>query len=504
LPAVLAAAKSPDEGVRIAALDALGQLGDASAVALLARLATTAQGNEANAARASLYRLRGKGVDAAIGSAMQGAEVPIRLEMIRALAARGTASAVEPLLKAAEDPDAAVRAESLRALAVLADEKALPALVSLLVKAKTDPERADAEKAVTAVCGRMTDADKQAEPVLAALAGASAEARCALLRVLGRIPSPKALAAIRAALKDPTAACQDAAVRALVDWPDAQPAADLMAIAREGANPTHKVLALRGYVRMVALPSQRPVAETLKLYADAMAVAARPEEKKLVLGALATVYDIGALNMALAYLADKELEAEAATAVVQIAKIVRRTHQPEAKAALEKVVQACKAPSPRQAAENALIMMDTAANIAPEGIATSPDGLEKDGASSGDQAAIDGDPNTYWDEEDGKKLYRLVVTLKQPEKINAISILGYQHHGYAPKDFEILCDDKVVKNVQNAQYDDNFLVVPLGEVTAKTVELKITGYYGASPAIRELGIYAPGGKMPPAPKIEKK
>jgi hypothetical protein len=54
----------------------------------------------------------------------------------------------------------------------------------------------------------------------------------------------------------------------------------------------------------------------------------------------------------------------------------------------------------------------------------------------------------------------------------------------------------VVKKIENAQYDENFLVVSLDEVTAKEVELKITGYYGSSPAVRELGIYRPA---PPKP-----
>ncbi len=84
-----------------------------------------------------------------------------------------------------------------------------------------------------------------------------------------------------------------------------------------------------------------------------------------------------------------------------------------------------------------------------------------------------------------------MVTFKQPETIAAISIMGYEHHQFAPKDFEILCDGKAVKKIENAQYEDNLLVVQLDEVTCTTVELKITGYYGHSPAIRELGLYRP-------------
>ena len=90
---------------------------------------------------------------------------------------------------------------------------------------------------------------------------------------------------------------------------------------------------------------------------------------------------------------------------------------------------------------------------------------------------------------DGKRLYRLVVTFEEPKRISAVSILGYQHHGYSPKDFEVLCDGKRVRAVRNASYTRSFLVVAFPATSCKAVELKITGYYGRSPAIRELGIY---------------
>ena len=496
LPAVVAATKSNDEGVRVAGFTALGRVGDASSIALLAGVAVGGPAKEAEAARQSLYRLRGKEVDAAILQAAGSGAAPLRVELIRALAARAVAAAADVLAKNVGDPDEAVRAESLRALGTLADAKAVSALVEWLVKAKTPAERAEAEKAVNTVGGRVADLEKRAEPVLAALPAASPEARGSLLRLLGRIPTPKSLAAVRASLKDASAEVQDTAFRVLAEWPDAEVAPDLLGLARSAANPTHKVLALRGYIRVIGLPSQRPTAETVKMYADALAAATRADEKKQALGGLASVYDFAAIELATPYLTDKDLDAEAGAAVVQIAKVARKADGPRATAAVKKVIEVCKSEAARQAAENALFEFGSAVNIAPSGVATSPDGIDSDGGASGDQAAIDGNPDTYWDEEDNKNLYRLVVTFKQPEKISAISILGHGHHSYAPKDFDVLCDDKVAKSVRNAQYDGNFLVVRLDEVTCKAVELKITGYYGNSPAIRELGIYAPGGNLP--------
>jgi hypothetical protein len=133
--------------------------------------------------------------------------------------------------------------------------------------------------------------------------------------------------------------------------------------------------------------------------------------------------------------------------------------------------------------------LDGVENLAIGAVASSPDDLEGDGAAGGDSAANDGDPNTYWDEQDFQKLYRLRITFPKPQAVNALSLLGYVHERYAPKDFEILCDNKTVKRVTNAKHTDNHLVVRFPATKCSTLELKITGQYGPSPAVREIGLY---------------
>ncbi len=493
-PTVAKAAQSKDVSVRLAALTALGSLGDASSVKPLLTVATGNKGKESAAARNGLIRLKGDGVDAALLGAMKGAAAPVRIEITRILAARSSAAAVPMLLAAArEDPDATLRAESLRALQSLASPKALGGLVALLVGARSDGERAAAEKTVLAVIARLEDRQKAAPPLLAALADAKTgvPARCSLLRVAGRIGGPKALAAVRDGAKSTDAAVKNTAVRTLANWPTPEPMADLLAIARATDNKTHKVLALRGFLRMTTLPHKRSAAESRKLYAEAMTLATEPQERKTILAELAKLKDPTALTMALALLSDKAVANEAAAAAVAISKMLLSSHNKEAVAALKKVANVFKGKDAGRLADDALAMAKLGANIAPEGKATSPDGLDKDGASGGDQAAIDGNPTTYWDEVDGKKLYRLVVTFAKPRRVSAISILAYGHHNYSPRDFDVLADGKVVRSLKNAAYTKSFLVVTFPATAAKAIELKITGYYGQSPAIRELGIYEP-------------
>lgn len=140
------------------------------------------------------------------------------------------------------------------------------------------------------------------------------------------------------------------------------------------------------------------------------------------------------------------------------------------------------------AAGSAHAAPDELHNIATHGNATSPDGHEPDQGGKSAWAAIDGDPSTYWDEENQKDQYRLMVTLNRPRSVHALRISGYEHHDFAPKDFEVLLDGETVKTIRGAEYDDNVLQVSLPGRTAVTIELRITGYYGKSPAVRELKV----------------
>ena len=67
-----------------------------------------------------------------------------------------------------------------------------------------------------------------------------------------------------------------------------------------------------------------------------------------------------------------------------------------------------------------------------------------------------------------------------------LRITGFQQHEYAPRDFTVLCDDKVVATVKDAQYGNNVLIVDLPPTRCTVVQLDITGSHGPSPAIREL------------------
>lgn len=320
LPAVVEAIRSPEKAVRLAAVEAAGRFTGPEVVAALVAVVQMDQADEVKAAQDVLARIPGDAVLAAVATAAAKAPpAPARIALLQVLADRRATAHADVVLAAAEDKDAGVRAAAIKALGDVADSKALPRLIELLLKAPEGPEQAEASKSVIRVAERNPDAATRADPILAALAKAGANERAVLLRTLPALGSSKALDAVVADTKSEDMTIQGAAVRALADWRSADGAAPpLLNLARTLTQTTHQTIALRGYVRVVGLPSGRPAAQTVRMYEDALAAAKRPDEKRLVLGGLSAVRAVESLKVVATLLDDKDLGKEAAAAAVRI------------------------------------------------------------------------------------------------------------------------------------------------------------------------------------------
>lgn len=334
----LRAVESPQGDVRLAALRALQVLGGPEAVLPLAQAAARGSEPERRAARHSLTRLAAAGVDEAILAALQQETDPdLRCELLAAVAARHYRAGVPSLFEATRDEQTSVQVAAFEALGSLAGPDELPQLIDRLAEALVPEVREAADNAVVATALRIEPPDQRARPLLARLAGAEAAFRASLIRVLGRVGGPDALAAIRAACRSDEAEVADAAVRALAAWPDPEVIDDLLAIARASEDEAHRILALRGCVRLVRLPSQRTPTETLTLLEQALAAAQRADEKRLVLAGLAEVPHLAALKLAEAFLDDPELRDEAGISTLSIARSLAATHPRQVREALELV-----------------------------------------------------------------------------------------------------------------------------------------------------------------------
>lgn len=353
LPAVFTAAGAREESVRIAALKALASFGEASTVVLLAQRAAATKGAEREAARESLYRLRSsEEIDGTILGGVHRGEPAVRVELVRSIGRRNVEGGVRTLLKTARGADQNVRLESIRALRDIAAPKYLSVLVDLLIKAKSEIELKETERTVVSVLRRSVGVSGTTGIVLDAIDSVEdIKVRCSLLRVLGAIGDSKALGELREALEQDNTELRVAAIRTLGDWPNAEPAADLLKVASSADDEKHRTLALRGFVHLIGLDSDRSANETVELYRQAMGLASDVDEKKMVLSGLANVESFAALYMVSDYLKDSTLQEEAGAAMVKIAEATGDSHPQQTKILLRMVIQISKNESLRERAQ---------------------------------------------------------------------------------------------------------------------------------------------------------
>jgi HEAT repeat protein len=322
-PVVSSALKSSEPAVRAAALSALGQVGDESSVKVLAEAAAAGKEPEQTAARRALYSLRGANIDSAVVAAIGSSTGKTKSELIVASGERAIGSAANALAEAARDSDAEIRRDALRALRNVGGAGQTQALLDLLLKSSTASERRDATLTLAAVVRRAQPTP--IAPVLAAYRSAQdKEARLSLLEVMGQASSAEALPLLREGIKNPDPEIARAGILALTAWDDAAPLPDLMSLAksREAAE-NLRVLALRGVLRLITLPSKRSVSESGLLLRDTMGLAEQTAEKRAVLSLLASFPSKESLEVAQAATTDQAVANEAKVAFAQVTEALK-------------------------------------------------------------------------------------------------------------------------------------------------------------------------------------
>jgi len=354
--AVLAALESDRKAERLAAIEAAVRLETPAAVGPLVGLLASADPAEREAARLALARLAlarlpAEAVSRTVAEHLPAAEPAVREQLIGVLLARAAREQAGTVAACLKDGPAGVQAAAARALAILGGEAHMPALLGTLRTAEDTGVRQATQGALARIA-RRSDAGRFTGQVIAAMNGAGAEARAALVRLLGQAPTAQGLEAVRRAVRDPGAAVRETAVRVLADWPGTAAADDLLAIARKAEERKHRVLALRGYIRRAG-EAEAPAAR-VAMYRRALEAAERVQEQRLALAGLATVASPRALDLARTWMKREPLRAEAAAAVVAIAERIGRDHPVEAEAALEAVLERVAVGNLRARAERVL------------------------------------------------------------------------------------------------------------------------------------------------------
>ncbi len=316
VPALIPLAQTGSVNRRIAAIRSLVQLAHPSSLPILAALVKDPQQTVASAALTGLTGFPGKEAEERILALLQEPEAKIRTMGIEAVGQRCIMSALPTLLKLASDPDAGVARAGFKVLGELGGMEEIPGMVEVMCQTKAV---SPAESALEAVCARESDKSLVSDKLLPGFAKAEGEPKLALLRLLGTVGSPKALAAVRGAAAESNPSVKETAQQVLCDWPSAEALADLAKIARETADPKIKQLALGGQVRLIPLQAVAD-AQKVEQIKQILPALERQEDKRLALAALGNLPTAGSLALIRPYLSGEGLKEEASAAAVAVAE----------------------------------------------------------------------------------------------------------------------------------------------------------------------------------------
>lgn len=307
---------NPDRSIQVSVIRAIGILGGPEAVPLLLSAASGSDVEAAEAAAAALVALHGAEVDGLLAQRLDEPEPRRQAAAIRALIARDDDVPLDRIRTFVTPEAGEPRLAAIEALDRLgAPSDAAP----LLDIVGTDPTG----KALDAVVsiGRRDDSQTVAREIRRRIALPDTPDRPELTQALGEIGGSEGLAALTELASDADASVQLAAVRALSEWSEPSPMGLLLGLSRKPPSDRIRAVALRGYLRMMAMPgSGVRGSSAAKAFTDALELAKTPDEKRLVLAGMAGFGSERLLDLALSLREAPDLGAEAELAALEIAR----------------------------------------------------------------------------------------------------------------------------------------------------------------------------------------
>ncbi|MCP4375937.1 MAG: hypothetical protein GY794_07160 [bacterium] len=343
IDALVTATGDKDKSVRIAALSALAAVDSEKGVQVAVAIMKSTDATELAAVKKILLGVKDKCLSGATAGGLTAGSTKGKVVLLEVLAVRGGAEQAKAVIAQLDSKEGTVRQAAIRAMGNLADADDISVILTKLATTENSRDRAGLQSASVAAIRRT---GVGAKPVVKALSGTTGAKRAALLGVLPAIGGEDALLIVVKDTQSDDKNVQNAAVRVLARWPEMAAAKHLLDLVGKTDNKTHRTLAFRGYVRLISLPGNSNQADTVKLFATAMKAAPGTAEKKLVLGGLAGIRNVAAMNMAMQYVGDPELREEAAMAAVRIACPTRRGQKllkgPDVKKNLQKILAVAK------------------------------------------------------------------------------------------------------------------------------------------------------------------
>lgn len=363
LPAMLEAANSGDPAKVQMALRFFASVGDPQVIPVLIKALNSDEATRTIAAAALAQRPK-----QVVGPALLEAltkQVDLREQVVDILSTLKYYEAIDPLTRLARSADPAVYEGAVDGLRAICDpdDTDLKRMFALYLDVPAGPQRECVERAIAYVCAKNPQPAQRATILLRFVDRHpdrnQQSFQAAVLPLLGRLGTDTVYQRIEPLLNSPAPELSAAAVRAFCNWPTAQYADALWDLATKSESKTYRSQSLRAYVRVVALPNNRPAAETLAMLKNAMKFADASANREWILTRAASVRSLETVDWVAGYLDDPELAQTACKTIVELAhhRFLRQPNKAHFEPILRKVEATAKDKSVAGGAEKARLGM---------------------------------------------------------------------------------------------------------------------------------------------------
>ncbi|NQT54279.1 HEAT repeat domain-containing protein, partial [bacterium] len=317
VPAVVAAAKDKAEAVRVAAYGALGALKSEAGIEALLGALLSEKAATRDRAEWAFSRIPGDAATQAILKALDGlqAQAEAKVVLVRSLGYRRDARTLDRLAALTRDPVDDVRAAAFRALAMLNDLRAIPAILKAL-----ETEKGKARDAAVYALRRAHGKEATAAIVKAAKT-APAAALAPILRVLSWRDDPAVQQFLVANASNGDATVRAAALDGLSRIKDAAAVPSIIEAATKGEGQVRNAAIRTSLVYTDEITKADPAAaKAIYLRALDHKVVPHHDARRAALRALGKVGDADTVGPLADALRDRRLSGDAHGAIENIAR----------------------------------------------------------------------------------------------------------------------------------------------------------------------------------------
>ena len=300
----------PSEEVRTAAIVAISNINEESTVKILEN--HLIKGLDAVATAKALSRKLDSNHLNELAVALDGSPKAAKVEIIHLIGAKAGKTYFDKIVSYTANADQDISNAAFGALKSLTSKENIPLLLDLLKKAATKEQITAVQLALVNASSRLDK--EETTQFINQLSSIADPGRT--LEVFSRLSSREALRKVIDAFGSNDQAIKETAFNALLKWSSADAADALYQIC--AANPNYQSKAFKGFVDLIS-HSALPDDQKLLQYRKVMPLAVNNEQKLSVVDRLGDLRTFPALIYAANFLDDKDLQADAASSVLQIA-----------------------------------------------------------------------------------------------------------------------------------------------------------------------------------------